>query len=44
MGERFDIKIFHDMVLAEGPLPLDVLENRMDQWIASQKTSAGSRA
>jgi len=41
LGGRFDIKTFHDAVLAEGPLPLDVLEKRMDEWITSQKTSAG---
>jgi uncharacterized protein (DUF885 family) len=41
LGERFDIKTFHDAVLAEGPLPLDVLEKHMDQWIASQKATRG---
>ena len=41
LGDRFDIRAFHDAVLAEGPLPLDVLEKHMDQWLASQRTSAG---
>jgi len=41
LGGRFDIRAFHDAVLDEGPLPLDVLEKSMDQWIASQKASAG---
>jgi uncharacterized protein (DUF885 family) len=41
LGPRFDIRTFHDAVLAEGPVPLDVLEKRMDQWIGSQKSSAG---
>jgi uncharacterized protein (DUF885 family) len=41
LGDRFDIRRFHDAVLAEGPVPLDVLEKRIDQWTAAQKTSAG---
>jgi len=41
LGDRFDIRTFHDAVLAEGPVPLDVLEKRIEQWTAAQKTSAG---
>jgi uncharacterized protein (DUF885 family) len=37
LGPKFDIKAFHDEVLDSGALPLDVLEQRMDAWIAAQK-------
>ena len=36
LGDRFDIRAFHDALLAEGALPLDVLEQRMDAWIEAQ--------
>ena len=37
LGSRFDIRRFHDAVLGAGALPLDVLETRIDAWIASEK-------
>ena len=37
LGDKFDIKGFHDSVLGGGALPLTLLERRVDQWIASQK-------
>jgi uncharacterized protein (DUF885 family) len=41
LGERFDIRAFHDRVLDGGSLPLDVLEARVDAWIAATKASTG---
>ena len=47
LGDKFDIRAFHDQVLDSGALPLDVLEQRIDAWIAAQKAgravNAGSR-
>jgi uncharacterized protein (DUF885 family) len=40
LGKQYDIRAFHDEVLNAGALPLDMLETRVDSWIAQQKTSA----
>jgi uncharacterized protein (DUF885 family) len=36
LGKRFDIKAFHEQVLNTGGLPLTMLEQKIDRWIASQ--------
>jgi uncharacterized protein (DUF885 family) len=38
LGDRFDLRAFHDQVLDSGALPLDLLEQRIDRWIAQKKT------
>jgi len=37
LGPKFDLRTFHDAVLDDGPLPLDVLQERMTRWIAEHK-------
>lgn len=36
LGSRFDIKAFHEQILNTGGLPLAVLEQKIDRWIAAQ--------
>jgi len=36
LGAKFDLHAFHDAVLDQGPLPLDVLEAKINEWIAAQ--------
>jgi uncharacterized protein (DUF885 family) len=43
LGPKFEIRGFHDEVLSGGALPLDVLDSRINTWIAAQK-SAGTGA
>ena len=40
LGDRFDIRAFHDEMLNGGALPLDVLEARTNAWIATTKAKA----
>ncbi|HET9766237.1 MAG TPA: DUF885 family protein, partial [Thermoanaerobaculia bacterium] len=44
LGDRFDIRAFHDEVLGAGSLPMDVLEARIDAWIAAQKAATKAAA
>jgi uncharacterized protein (DUF885 family) len=42
LGSAFEIRRFHDHVLGGGPLPLDVLETRIREWVAAEKARASS--
>jgi uncharacterized protein (DUF885 family) len=39
LGPKFDIKAFHDQILDSGALPMDMLQERVNVWIAQQKGS-----
>jgi uncharacterized protein (DUF885 family) len=40
LGDKFDIRGFHDEVLSGGALPLDVLGDRIHEWVAQRKAQA----
>ena len=37
LGPKWDERAFHDAVLENGPVPMDVLEAHIDDWIAARK-------
>ena len=37
LGERFDIRAFHEVILASGPVPLDIMQENVDAWIAASR-------
>jgi uncharacterized protein (DUF885 family) len=43
LGERFDVRRFHNAVLDDGAVPLTVLEARIDEWIAAQHNASSRR-
>ncbi|WP_084397527.1 DUF885 domain-containing protein [Henriciella aquimarina] len=44
LGDKFDIKAFHDTVLGGGALPLEILERRVNAWIDEVKAEDGDAA
>jgi uncharacterized protein (DUF885 family) len=44
LGERFSLRGFHDRLLADGPLPLVTLEERMREWIAAEAAAVPTGA
>ena len=37
LGPRFDLRLFHDTLIGSGAVPLDVLEEMVNNWVGSRK-------
>ncbi|MDZ4271629.1 MAG: DUF885 family protein, partial [Erythrobacter sp.] len=37
LGDDFDIRAFHDVILTSGPVPLSIMEENVGSWVAAQK-------
>ena len=44
LGDRFDVREFHDVVLGSGAIPLSVLETNVNRWIGEQRAAAARLA
>jgi uncharacterized protein (DUF885 family) len=42
LGDKFDLRAFHDQVVGQGPLPLEVLQRQVEGWIAAPEKQQSS--
>ena len=42
LGEKFELKAFHDEILNGGAMPLDLLQERVENWIQHQKLNGAT--
>lgn len=42
LGEKFDVRKFHDALLANGAIPMDVLEKQIKEWVVREKSGKNS--